>query len=146
MATTVEKSRVLVVDDGAQITRVLRTVLNSQSAGSHRGGGRRRCRGFAEFRPELGSPICIPHMDGVSCASESVRSLTVPIIDAVGEGVEERTRWRRSIRAPTTTSRSRSGIDELLARVRAALRRSGGESGDGVVRCRRVQVDLRADA
>ena len=68
MATAaVEKSRVLVVDDEPQITRVLRTVLSSQGYQVRTAAeGEAALSNFAEFRPELViTDLYMPHMDGV---------------------------------------------------------------------------------
>ena len=63
--TTGEKSRVLVVDDEPQITRVLRTVLTSQGYQVQTAAeGESALANFAEWRPELNRkpalifPIC----------------------------------------------------------------------------------------
>src|SRR5581483_5709609 len=67
MAATLEKSRVLVVDDEPQITRVLRTVLTSQGYQVQTAAeGQSALTSFAEFRPELViTDLFMPHMDGL---------------------------------------------------------------------------------
>ena len=67
MATASEKSRVLVVDDEPQITRVLRTVLSSQGYQVRTAAeGEAAMSNFNEWRPELViTDLYMPHMDGV---------------------------------------------------------------------------------
>src|SRR2546430_15933626 len=83
MATTTnDTSRVLVVDDEPQITRVLRTVLTSQGYQvSTAAEGQAALTTFAEFRPELViTDLYMPHMDGVELCKRIRAMSTVPII------------------------------------------------------------------
>ena len=63
----VETSRVLVVDDEPQITRVLRTVLSSQGYQVRTAAeGESALTNFKEWSPELViTDLYMPHMDGV---------------------------------------------------------------------------------
>ena len=67
MAIAMEKSRVLVVDDEPQITRVLRPVLTSQGYQVRTAAeGESAMTNFNEWRPELViTDLYMPHMDGV---------------------------------------------------------------------------------
>ncbi len=107
-----EKSRVLVVDDEPQITRVLRTVLTSQGYQVRTASeGEAALSNFTEWRPELViTDLYMPHMDGIELCRR-IRSMS----EALDCGADD------YITKPF-------GIDELLARVRAALRRSGAEA------------------
>ena len=93
MAATAEKSRVLVVDDEPQITRVLRTVLTSQGYQVQTAAeGEAALANFAEFRPELViTDLYMPHMDGVELCRRVRESSNVPIIVLSVKG-EERTK------------------------------------------------------
>jgi two-component system KDP operon response regulator KdpE len=123
-----EKSRVLVVDDEPQITRVLRTVLSSQGYQVRTAPeGEAALTSFAEFRPELViTDLYMPHMDGVELCRRIRAISAVPIIVLSVKG-EERTKVEALDSGADDYVTKPFGIDELLARVRAALRRSGGE-------------------
>src|SRR3982751_1504067 len=80
--TTTEHSKVLVVDDEPQITRVLKTVLASQGYQVRTAAdGAVALALFSEWRPHLVlTDLCMPHMDGMDVCRR-VRSLSaVPII------------------------------------------------------------------
>src|SRR5829696_7703513 len=131
MTTTslVDKSRVLVVDDEPQITRVLRTVLSSQGYQVETAAeGEAALATFATFRPELViTDLYMPHMDGVELCRRIRAVSGVPIIVLSVKG-EERTKVEALDSGADDYVTKPFGIDELLARVRAALRRSGGDT------------------
>ena len=145
MATpTAEKSRVLVVDDEPQITRVLRTVLSSQGYQVRTASeGEAALSNFAEFRPELViTDLYMPHMDGVELCKRIRAMSTVPIIVLSVKG-EERTKVEALDSGADDYVTKPFGIDELLARVRAALRRNAtGAATSSLVRFGSVSVDL----
>src|SRR5262245_41745825 len=127
MATTgMDSSRVLVVDDEPQITRVLRTVLTSQGYQVRTAGeGETALSNFNEWRPELViTDLYMPRRDGVELCRR-IRSVSnVPIIVLSVKG-EERTKVEALDSGADDYVTKPFGIDELLARVRAALRRGG---------------------
>src|SRR4051812_635701 len=127
-SAAVETARVLVVDDEPQITRVLRTVLTSQGYQvSTAAEGEAALAGFAEFRPELViTDLYMPHMDGLELCKRIRAVSAVPIIVLSVKG-EERTKVEALDAGADDYVTKPFGIDELLARVRAALRRGGGE-------------------
>ena len=124
-----DKSRVLVVDDEPQITRVLRTVLTSQGYQVRTAGeGESALADFTEWRPELViTDLYMPHMDGVELCRRIRAVSTVPIIVLSVKG-EERTKVEALDSGADDYVTKPFGIDELLARVRAALRRGRGSS------------------
>src|SRR5205809_7463003 len=83
-----EKSRVLVVDDEPQITRVLRTVLSSQGYQVRTAAeGEAAMSNFNEWRPELViTDLYMPHMDGVELCRRIRAVSNVPIIVLSVEG------------------------------------------------------------
>ena len=144
MAVAAEKSRVLVVDDEPQITRVLRTVLTSQGYQVRTAAeGEAALSNFKEWRPELViTDLYMPHMDGVElCRRIRALSSTVPIIVLSVKG-EERTKVEALDSGADDYVTKPFGIDELLARVRAALRRSGAETETASFEAGDFRVDL----
>ena len=126
MATpTNDKSRVLVVDDEPQITRVLRTVLTSQGYQVQTAGEvQAALANFNEWHPELViTDLFMPRMDGLELCKRIRAVSGVPIIVLSVKGEE-----RAKVEAPESSAddyvTKPFGTDELLARVRAALRRS----------------------
>jgi two-component system, OmpR family, KDP operon response regulator KdpE len=124
MATTTEKSRVLVVDDEPQITRVLRTVLTSQGYQVQTAAeGEAAMLNFNEWKPELViTDLYMPHMDGIELCKRIRAVSSVPIIVLSVKG-EERTKVEALDSGADDYVTKPFGTDELLARVRAALRR-----------------------
>ena len=88
-----EHFRVLVVDDEPQITRVLKTVLNSQGYDVRTAAdGESALAGFKEWSPELViTDLYMPHMDGVELCRRIREVSSVPIIVLSVKG-EERTK------------------------------------------------------
>jgi two-component system, OmpR family, KDP operon response regulator KdpE len=125
-----EKSRVLVVDDEPQITRVLRTVLTSQGYQVQTAAeGESALANFSEWRPELViTDLYMPHMDGLELCRRIRAISTVPIIVLSVKG-EERTKVEALDSGADDYVTKPFGMDELLARVRAALRR-GSNAGE----------------
>jgi two-component system KDP operon response regulator KdpE len=130
MATT-EKSRVLVVDDEPQITRVLRTVLTSQGYQVRTAGeGEAALSNFVEWHPELViTDLFMPRMDGLELCKRIRAVSTVPIIVLSVKG-EERAKVEALDSGADDYVTKPFGTDELLARVRAALRRASGGATD----------------
>ena len=126
-----ESSRVLVVDDEPQITRVLRTVLTSQGYQVKTAAeGESALTNFKEWSPELViTDLYMPHMDGVELCRRIRELSSVPIIVLSVKG-EERTKVEALDSGADDYVTKPFGIDELMARVRAALRRSGTDSTD----------------
>jgi len=124
---TVDSSRVLVVDDEPQITRVLKTVLSSQGYQVRTAAeGESALTNFKEWSPELViTDLYMPHMDGVELCRRIREVSPVPIIVLSVKG-EERSKVEALDSGADDYVTKPFGIDELMARVRAALRRSGG--------------------
>jgi two-component system KDP operon response regulator KdpE len=120
-----EKSRVLVVDDESQITRVLRTVLTSHGYQVRTAAeGEAALTDFKEWNPELViTDLYMPHMNGVELCRRIRALSSVPIIVLSVKG-EERTKVEALDSGADDYVTKPFGMDELMARVRAALRRS----------------------
>jgi two-component system, OmpR family, KDP operon response regulator KdpE len=126
-SVVMEKARVLVVDDEPQITRVLRTVLTNQGYQVRTAAeGEAALTNFSEWRPELViTDLYMPHMNGLELCKR-IRSMSnVPIIVLSVKG-EERTKVEALDSGADDYVTKPFGMDELLARVRAALRRGAG--------------------
>jgi two-component system KDP operon response regulator KdpE len=141
-------ARVLVVDDEPQITRVLKTVLTSQGYDVRTAAeGESALAIFKDWAPELViTDLYMPHMDGVELTRRIREGSAAPVIVLSVKG-EERTKVDALDSGADDYITKPFGIDELMARVRAALRRSGGagteepssfEAGDF-----RVDMDAR---
>jgi two-component system, OmpR family, KDP operon response regulator KdpE len=131
MTTPTENSRVLVVDDEPQITRVLRTVLSSQGYQVRTAAeGESALSNFAEWHPELViTDLYMPHMDGVELCKRIRTMSSVPIIVLSVKG-EERAKVEALDSGADDYVTKPFGTDELLARVRAALRRGASGPND----------------
>lgn len=116
--------RILVVDDEFQITRVLR-----QSLTAHRYDVRTAADGvsaldtFRDWHPDLViTDLQMPEMDGIEFCRSIRRESQLPIIVLSVRG-EETTKVAALDAGADDYVTKPFGIDELLARVRAALRR-----------------------
>src|SRR5215475_151338 len=140
---TVDSSRVLVVDDEPQITRVLKTVLSSQGYQVRTAAeGESALTNFKEWSPELViTDLYMPHMDGVELCRRIREVSTVPIIVLSVKG-EERSKVEALDSGADDYVTKPFGIDELLARVRAALRRSGADAEIASFEAGDFRVDL----
>jgi two-component system KDP operon response regulator KdpE len=126
MEAAIDTSRVLVVDDEPQITRVLKTVLSSHGYQVRTAAeGESALASFTEWHPELViTDLYMPRMDGVELCRRIRAVSSVPIIVLSVKG-EERTKVEALDSGADDYVTKPFGTDELLARVRAALRRSG---------------------
>jgi two-component system KDP operon response regulator KdpE len=146
MNPVTDKSRVLVVDDEAQITRVLKTVLGSQGYQVRTAAeGESALSSLDEWRPELViTDLYMPRMDGVELCRRIRAVSSIPIIVLSVKG-EERTKVEALDSGADDYVTKPFGADELLARVRAALRRRGTpmESASFEVGDFRIDLDGR---
>lgn len=120
-----EIKRILVVDDEPQITRVLRRGLTA-----HRYDVRTAADGesgldtFNDFRPDLViTDLQMPEMSGLDLCRKIRRFSQVPIIVLSVKG-DEKTKVDALDAGADDYVTKPFGMDELMARVRAALRRS----------------------
>lgn len=120
-----EPKKVLVVDDEPQITRVLRHSLSA-----HRYDVRTAADGisaldtFRDWHPDLIiTDLQMPEMDGIEFCREIRKVSTLPIIVLSVKG-EEKTKVQALDAGADDYVTKPFGIDELLARVRVALRRT----------------------
>lgn len=140
MTSSIDHRKILVVDDEPQITRVLRTALSSQGYDLRvANDGETALEIVKDWTPDLIiTDISMPNMDGLELSRRLRAKSQVPIIVLSVKG-EERTKVRALDAGADDYVTKPFGISELLARVRANLRRvppaevpTGGiiESGD----------------
>lgn len=140
MNSNADHRKILVVDDEPQITRVLRTALSSQGYDLRvANDGETALEIVKDWTPDLIiTDISMPNMDGLELSRRLRAKSQVPIIVLSVKG-EERTKVRALDAGADDYVTKPFGISELLARVRANLRRlppaevpTGGliESGD----------------
>jgi len=143
MPATVDTSRVLVVDDEPQITRVLKTVLTSQGYQVRTAAeGESALSSLADWRPELViTDLYMPRMDGVELCRRIRAVSGVPIIVLSVKG-EERTKVDALDSGADDYVTKPFGTDELLARVRAALRRGSSVAEGASLDVGDFRIDL----
>jgi two-component system KDP operon response regulator KdpE len=124
-----QSGKILVVDDESQITRVLRSSLKA-----HRYDVRTAADGvsaldtFHDWKPDLIiTDLQMPEMNGIEFCREIRKISAVPIIVLSVKG-EEKTKVDALDAGADDYVTKPFGIDELLARVRASLRRTSGVS------------------
>lgn len=128
-----ETYKILVVDDEAQITRTLRASLRA-----HRYEVRTAADGvsaldtFADWQPDLIiTDLQMSEMDGIELCREIRKISEIPIIVLSVKG-EEKTKVSALDAGADDYVTKPFGIDELLARVRATLRRKPSKSEEKI--------------
>ncbi len=120
----VERRRILVVDDEPQITRVLRPSLSSQGYDLRvANDGETALEIMKDWVPDLViTDLSMPNMDGLELCRRLRSASQIPIIVLSVRG-EERTKVKALDAGADDYVTKPFGIEELLARVRANLRR-----------------------
>ena len=127
MVTGIDRSRVLVVDGERRVTELLKIALASQGYQVRIAAeGRSALTTFKAWRPQLVmTELCLPDMQGLDLCRRVRAQSSVPIIVLSGRG-EERTKVEAFDAGADGYVTKPFSVEELLARVRAALRRSDG--------------------
>ena len=117
--------KILVVDDEPQLTRVLRTGLKSHGYDVRAAAdGLAGLEAFTDWRPDLViTDLAMPNVDGLELCRRLRAISQVPIIVLSAKG-EEKTKVEALDLGADDFVTKPFGIDELLARVRASLRRA----------------------
>jgi two-component system KDP operon response regulator KdpE len=120
----IEHRRILVVDDEPQIPRVLRTSLSSQGYDLRvANDGETALEIMKDWTPDLViTDLSMPNMDGLELCRRIRNASRIPIIVLSVRG-EERTKVKALDAGADDYITKPFGIEELLARVRANLRR-----------------------
>ena len=121
-------TRILVVDDEPQITRILKRSLSAHRYEVRTAGeGETAMDTFRDFNPDLIiTDLQMPEMGGLEFCREVRKLSQVPIIVLSVKG-EESTKVAALDAGADDYVTKPFGIEELLARVRAALRRKPTE-------------------
>lgn len=119
------KGNILVVDDEPQITRVLKTTLSSHGYSVRASSdGDEALQVMKEWNPDLViTDLRMPNMDGLDLCRHVRKKSRVPIIVLSVKG-EERIKVEALDAGADDYITKPFSINELLARVRAALRRA----------------------
>ncbi len=125
--------RILVVDDEPQITRVLRTTLSSQNYDIRvANDGETALEIMKDWTPDLViTDLAMPHMDGLQLCKRIRATAEMPII-VLSVKEQERTKVQALDAGADDYVTKPFGMSELLARVRANLRRAPAVSGENV--------------
>jgi two-component system, OmpR family, KDP operon response regulator KdpE len=120
-----EKPRILVVDDEPQLTRVLRTGLGSRDYEVRvAADGLAGFEIFNDWHPDLViTDLAMPNVDGLELCRRLRAVSQVPIIVLSAKGDEKIKVQALDLGADDYVTKP-FGIDELLARIRASLRRA----------------------
>jgi two-component system, OmpR family, KDP operon response regulator KdpE len=125
MTAPERKANILVVDDEPQITRVLKTTLSSHGYGARiAGDGDEALQLMKDWPPDLLiTDLRMPIMDGLELCRRVRTQSRIPIIVLSVKGEESIKIQALDAGADDYVTKPFS-INELLARVRAALRRT----------------------
>jgi two-component system KDP operon response regulator KdpE len=140
-----DRSRVLVVDDQPHTVRILTSVLMDQGYLVRAAAeGESALASFTAWRPELViTDLYLRHIDGLELCRRIRAQSNVPII-VLSEKREEKSKVEALDSGADDYVTKPFASGELLARVRATLRRSGGESGVGSFDAGDFRVDIDA--
>src|SRR5512146_2972063 len=119
-----DHKRILVVDDEHQITRVLRTSLSTHGYDLRvANDGLTALEIMKDWSPDLViTDLAMPNMDGLELCRQLRTKTRIPILVLSVRG-EERTKVKALDAGADDYITKPFGIEELLARVRAHLRR-----------------------
>jgi two-component system KDP operon response regulator KdpE len=141
--------KILVVDDEPQLTRVLRTGLKSHGYEVRAAAdGLAGFEAFSDWHPDLViTDLAMPNVDGLELCRRLRAISQVPIIVLSAKG-EEKTKVEALDLGADDFVTKPFGIDELLARVRASLRRANtpatSETAQTVFDSGEFHVDLES--
>lgn len=148
MTASIDHRKILVVDDEPQISRVLRTSLSSQGYDLRvANDGETALEIVKNWTPDLViTDLSMPNMDGLELCRRLRAKSQVPIIVLSVKG-EERTKVHALDAGADDYVTKPFGMSELLARVRANLRRippSTEEEPGGTIESGDFHIDLDA--
>ena len=140
----IDKPRVLVVDDEPSITDAVGTALRYEGFNVREvGTGRSALSEALEFRPDLiVVDIMLPDLDGIEVTRRLRRDgIKIPVLFLTARDAAEGKINGLTVGGDDYVTKPFS-LGEIIARVRAILRRTGVESeGDGLLRFADVVMD-----
>jgi two-component system KDP operon response regulator KdpE len=136
-------ARILVVDDEPQITRVLRTTLSAQRYDVRvANDGETALEIMKDWTPDLVvTDVSMPNMDGLELCRQLRSRSDVPII-VLSVKEDERTKIKALDLGADDYVTKPFNLQELLARVRAHLRRAPAAEPEKVIAAGDFRVDL----
>jgi two-component system KDP operon response regulator KdpE len=141
-----DKQRILIVDDEPQITRVLRRSLATHGYDVHvASDGESAIQTFSDWAPDLVvTDLSMPNMDGLELCRNLRAVSQLPIIVLSVRG-EERMKVQALDAGADDYVTKPFGMDELLARIRAALRRASSNKSTDEISTVLEEGDFRLD-
>jgi two-component system KDP operon response regulator KdpE len=139
---TAGEARVLVVDDEPQIVRGLRVILGNAGYRVDEATTKKEALDAVSVRPPdaIVLDLVLPDGDGIEITTDIRRWSQIPIVVLSAVGDEEQKVRALDAGADDYVTKP-FGTEELLARVRAVLRRRS-EDGDAAVRIGELEIDL----
>lgn len=137
--------RILVVDDEPQITRVLRTTLSTQRYDVRvANNGETALEIMKDWSPDLViTDVSMPNMDGLALCRELRMRSDVPIV-VLSVKEDERTKVKALDLGADDYVTKPFSLNELLARVRAHLRRAPAPEPVSLIEIGDFSIDLDA--
>jgi two-component system KDP operon response regulator KdpE len=140
-----EGRRILVVDDEPQIVRALKVILRGAGYSTDQAESKEEALNAVSVHPPdaMVLDLVLPDGSGVEVCSEvrSWTSLPIIVLSAVGD---EREKVRALDAGADDYITKPFGTDELLARLRAALRRVSEDGGEPTIDLGGLVIDLAA--
>ncbi len=137
--------RILVVDDETQITRVLRTTLSAQGYDIRvANDGDMALEIMKDWQPQLViTDLAMPNLDGVGLCRRIRQSSEIPII-VLSVRNQDRTKVEALDAGADDYVTKPFSMEEILARVRAHLRRTPSSPAQTIIDAGDFRIDLEA--
>jgi two-component system, OmpR family, KDP operon response regulator KdpE len=138
-----DRPRILVVDDEPQIVRALKVILRRAGYGTDQAETKREALNAVSIRPPdaMVLDLMLPDGSGVDVCLDVRRWSSLPIIVLSALG-DEREKVRALDAGADDYVTKPFGTDELLARLRAVLRRAAEDGGEPTVKIGELTIDL----
>jgi len=138
-------AKILIVDDAEQVRRVLRAALSSEGYTIYEAGtGEEALESIRTSRPDaILLDVNMPGMGGLEACREIRRSLDVPILMLTVRNAERDKVLALDAGADDYVVKP-FGMQELLARIRAALRRRVAQARETSFTAKDLSVDFEA--